>query len=70
MKNNLKELRISKKLTQKQVCNELEAFGLHIDRTTYLKYETGKRNISCENLCIFADYFGTSIDYILGRQPK
>lgn len=70
MKNNLKELRLAKNLTQKQVCKELESFGLFIDRTTYSKYETGERNITCETLCLIADYFKTSIDYILGKQFK
>lgn len=68
VKNKLKELRLAKNLTQKQVCKELENFCLFIDRTTYSKYETGERNITCETLCLLADYFGTSIDYILGRQ--
>ena len=70
MKNNLKNLRLSKNLTQKEVCNKLMDFGLYIDRTTYAKYETGERNIHCETLCILADYFETSIDYILDRQSE
>ena len=67
MENNLKELRLEKNLTQKQVCKELENFGLFIDRTTYSKYESGERNITCETLCLLADYFEVSVDYILGR---
>ncbi len=67
MKNNLKQLRHSKNLTQDKLCKELKNLGLYIDRTTYAKYETGERNISCTTLCILADYFETSIDYILNR---
>lgn len=68
MKNNLKELRISKKLTQQNVCDRLEKMGLYITRSTYAKYETGCRNITLENLCILADFFETTTDYILNRK--
>lgn len=65
MKNNLKQLRTEKNLTQKELCKEIRECGLYIDRSTYTKYELGERNISCENLCVFADFFGTTIDEIL-----
>lgn len=65
MKNNLKQLRTEKNLTQERLCKEIQAYGLYINRSTYAKYESGKRNISCENLYIFADFFETTIDEIL-----
>lgn len=66
MKNNLRKIRLSKNLTQNDVCNGLREHGCYIDRTTYAKYESGCRNISCENLCVLADFFETTTDYILG----
>ena len=66
MQNNLRKIRISKNLTQEKVCEELKKYGCYIDRTTYAKYESGSRNISCENLCVLAKYFETTTDSILG----
>ena len=66
MKNNLKEIRCAKKLTQKEVCDELQKHNCYICRSAYAKYESGVRNISCENLCAIAKVLETSIDKILG----
>lgn len=68
MKNNLKQLRTEKNLTQEKLCKELRKYGLYITRSAYSKYETGDRNISCETLCIFADFFETTTDEILGNK--
>lgn len=71
MKNNkLKELRKENKQSQKNVCEILKNSGLKIDRTTYSKYETGKRKIPCEVLIIIADFYDVSIDYLLGIGRK
>ncbi len=64
MKNNLKQLRTAKNLTQKELCKEIKEYGLYIDRSTYTKYELGERNISCDKLYAFADFFETTIDEI------
>ena len=40
---------------------------LGIDQRTYSNYETGKREIPVRLLIILADFYGTSIDYIVGR---
>lgn len=66
MKNNLVKLRLAKNLTQERLCMELQKYGCYISRSTYSKYETGERNVSCENLCLFAKYFETTTDAILG----
>ena len=34
---------------------------------TYSRYERGEAQMSYETLCRLADYFGTSVDYLLGR---
>ena len=43
---------------------------LGIDQRTYSNYETGKREIPVRLLIVLADYYGTTIDYIVGRDTK
>lgn len=62
MKNRLKDLREDADLTQTQV-----ASLLNISQVAYSYYEIGKRSIPLELLCKLADYYNTSIDYILYR---
>ncbi len=57
----LRKLRESKKLTQADV-----ASALQIGRSTYTKYESGKSKPASEMLIKIADYFGVSVDYLLG----
>ncbi|MCF8002536.1 MAG: helix-turn-helix domain-containing protein [Halanaerobiales bacterium] len=61
-KNRLKELRKETKLKQSEVAEEM---GL--GRSTYANYEQGTRFPGKENLIAIADYFGVSIDYLLGE---
>lgn len=58
----IRSLRIKNEMTQKQV-----ASYLHIDRTTYAGYESGKRFPDAHTLCMLADLFNVSVDYLLGR---
>lgn len=60
--NRLKELRTSKGLLQKDM-----AAHLGIDRTTYVKYESEASEPSNDVLCMLADFFDVSVDYLLGR---
>ncbi len=61
----LKQLRQEKGLYQKDV-----AAYLGVDRTTYVKYETGVSEPTQETLKALADYFDVSIDYLLGRTDE
>ena len=40
---------------------------LHISQATYSRYETGDLDIPPSALQILADYYNTSVDYLLGR---
>lgn len=40
---------------------------LHTSQTVYSRYERGFRTIPVEHLLILADFYGVSVDYILGR---
>ena len=57
----LKDLREDKDLNQEEVANLLG-----ISQTNYSKYELGKINIPINSLIVLADFYDTSIDYLLG----
>ncbi len=63
----LRDLREDKDLNQTQV-----ARYLGMSQTGYSKYETGENDVPTEILIKLADFYGTSIDYILGQtnNPK
>lgn len=62
LNEKLKELRKSKKYTQKQIS---ELIG--ISQTTYAGYETGKHEPNIEILIKIADIHKISLDYLTGR---
>ena len=58
----LKDLREDNDLKQSQI-----AQMLNIRQNTYSQYENQKRDIPIEALWKLADFYGTSIDYLVGR---
>lgn len=58
----LKELRSAQNLTQSAVADLL-----NITREAYSMYETGKRQLSYDSLCLLAEFYHVSTDYLLGR---
>lgn len=61
----LREVRKSRNTTMKKLGSEL---GLA--ESTISLYETGKRQPDFETVLKLADYFGVSVDYLLGRDTK
>lgn len=61
--NRIKELRKKKGLTQIQLANVM-----HVSQGTISAYEAGTVQIDQETLKALADYFGVSIDYLLGYE--
>lgn len=61
---NLKNLRKQRKLTQSDLA---EIIG--VSQVTMGRYETGEREMPYETLFQLADFFGVTIDEILGRTP-
>lgn len=57
----LKDLREDHDLKQENV-----AKILNISQTNYSKYELGKINIPINSLIVLANFYNTSIDYLLG----
>lgn len=58
----IQDLRVDADLSQRQI-SEI----LHISQRAYSHYETGSRGIPIEMLIRLADYYDTSIDYLVGR---
>ena len=58
----IRNLRIDNGYTQKQIA-EL----LNIKQNTYSQYEIGVLNYPIEVLMKLADFYGVSVDYLLGR---
>ena len=57
------EMRKKKGVTQDEISKYLK-----ITNKTYSAYETGRNQMNYEILCMLADYFEVSTDYLLGRQ--
>ena len=59
---NIKEIREDNDIRQTQL-----ASVLNISQNTYSQYETGKIAFTDEILIKLADYYGTSVDFLLDR---
>ncbi|MCL2774048.1 MAG: helix-turn-helix domain-containing protein [Oscillospiraceae bacterium] len=59
---HLKEIRLSKNLTQKQL-----AINIGAGENGVQNYELGRRKPTYDMLIVLADYFDVSIDYLVGR---
>ena len=65
MKLRLRDVREDNDKTQAQLA---EVLGC--TQQTYSRYENQKAQMPYEALCLLADYFGTSVDYLLGRTDE
>lgn len=63
--NRLKEIREDKDLKQQEV-----AKALGIKQQQYSEYERGNVLISIEKLDKLANYYNTSVDYLIGRTDE
>ena len=61
----LRELRTSKSMTQSDI-----AKLLGLTTNAYQSYERGTSEPSCKSLRTLADFYGVSVDYLLGREPS
>lgn len=60
--NRLRDVREDRDFKQKEL-----AHLLRVHQTTYSDYELGRLNIPVPVLHTLADFYGVSIDYLLGR---
>jgi transcriptional regulator with XRE-family HTH domain len=64
LSRQLTMLRKEIKLTQEELADKL-----HISRSGYARYETGDRTPDIYTIILFANFYETSIDYLMGRTP-
>ena len=62
MQLRIRDLREDNDLKQKQI-----AAYLLCDQSLYSKYERGERPLPLDLSCKLADFYGVSVDYLLGR---
>lgn len=65
METRIRSLREDNDLTQEQISKML-----NISQVAYSYYELNKRNIPIELLCKLADFYNTSVDYLLYRTDE
>lgn len=63
--NRIRNLREDNDLTQQQLADML-----FINRRTYAAYENGINSMTPETLCKIADFYETSVDYLLNRTDE
>ena len=60
----IRDLREDRDLSQKDLSGLLD-----VHQTTYSDYELGNLNVPVSSLHKLADFYGVSVDYLLGRTP-
>jgi transcriptional regulator with XRE-family HTH domain len=65
MLQRIRDLREDNDLKQNDLANILK-----ITQSTYSKYERGARDIPTDILIRLADFYETSVDYLLGRTDE
>lgn len=65
MSTKIRDLREDNDLTQKQI-----SYYLMCDQSLYSKYERNERPIPIDIYIKLADYYKTSIDYLVGRTDE
>ena len=61
--NRLKELRLMHGWSMKKASQEIG-----MPYTTYVGYEKEERELHSEQLVMFADFYGCSVDYLVGKE--
>lgn len=63
--NRLKQLRTARKMSLRSLS---EQTGIEFSSIAY--YERGERNFSVKSQQVLSDFFGVSVDYLLGKSPE
>ena len=61
----IRDLREDRDLTQAQVGR-----AINLPQRTYAYYESGQRMVPPPVLCAWADFYGVSVNYLLGRTDR
>ena len=62
MKNRMRELRLKKGISMMEAARRLS-----MPYTTYVNYEKGNREPNSETLIAIAEFYGVTIDFLLGK---
>lgn len=62
---NIANLRKSKKISQRELADNLQIRGLDIDKNAIQRIESGKRFVTDIDLKAISTYFGVSIDSLV-----
>lgn len=65
MYHRIRDLREDRDLKQKDLANYLQC-----TQVCYSRYERGSREIPIDVLIQLAEFYGTSVDYLLGRTDE
>ena len=65
MKNRMSELREAKGMSAREAAKQIG-----VPPTTYHNWEKGEREPNSDMLIKLADFFGVSIDYMIGRSEE
>lgn len=60
--SRIRDLREDADLTQVQLAKKL-----YLHKTTYVRYESGEREIPLNIAILLCDFYGVSLDYLAGR---
>lgn len=63
--DRLKDIREDRDFKQGDIANLL-----NVTQAQYSRYELGINIIPIEKICILADFYNTSVDYLLGRTDE
>lgn len=67
----IKNLRQEKGLTQEALANQInDMFDVNINKGMLSKWETGKEEASMANMRLLVQYFGCTLDYLLGLSDE
>lgn len=61
----IKELRKKEQKTQQEIANII-----NVSQQTYARYELGTCEPTLETLCTLANYYGVTVDYLIGRDAN
>ncbi len=61
----IRDLREDHDLTQTEIADII-----HMHKTTYVRYESGEREIPLNIAILLAKYYGVSLDYLAGLSEK
>lgn len=70
MRNEVFAFRLRKLRERRRVSRRVLADLCGVSKSAMARYERGEREPGVRAVCELADYFGVTVDYLLGRSEK